>query len=76
MHGEAPPPFDGEEAGLATKTTRMMICTYNMYVVYRYIGIMGHPGTVHGNPGHTSVIPYSTMYIHSNYILYSLVQPT
>ena len=26
-----------------------------MYAVYRYIGIMGHPGTVHGNPGHTSV---------------------
>ena len=25
MHGEAPPPFDGEEAGLATKTTRTMI---------------------------------------------------
>ena len=22
MHGEAPPPFDGEEAGLATKTMR------------------------------------------------------
>ena len=23
-----PPPFDGEEAGLATKTTRKMICIY------------------------------------------------
>ena len=26
-----------------------------MYVVYRYIGIMGHPGTVHGIPGHISM---------------------
>ena len=26
-----------------------------MYVVYRYIGIMGHPGTVHGIPGHISI---------------------
>ena len=51
MHGEAPPPFDGEEAGLATKTTRKMICTY---ICMWYIGIMGHPGTVHGDPGHTS----------------------
>ena len=25
MHGEAPPTFDGEEAGLATKTTREII---------------------------------------------------
>ena len=25
MHVEAPPPFDGEEAGLATKTTRKII---------------------------------------------------
>ena len=28
MHGEAPPPFDGEEAGLTTKTTQMMIYIY------------------------------------------------
>ena len=25
MHGDAPPPFDGEEAGLAPKATRKMI---------------------------------------------------
>ena len=29
MHGEAPPTFDGEEAGLAMKTMqKMMICRY------------------------------------------------
>ena len=58
MHGEAPPPFDGEEAGLATKTTAEDDMHIYMYVVYRYIGIMGHPGTVHGNPGHTSSVQH------------------
>ena len=34
-----------------------------MYVVYRYIGIMGHPGTVHGIPGHISVrVPHGCNY--------------
>ena len=33
MHGEAPPPFDGEEAGLATKTTQKIICTYVLSAV-------------------------------------------
>ena len=28
MHDEASPPFDGEEAGLATKTTQTMIYRY------------------------------------------------
>ena len=33
MHGEAPPPFDGEEAGLMMKTMQKMIytCTYRSY---------------------------------------------
>ena len=30
MHGEAPPPFDGEEAGLVTKTIWKMIYTWGV----------------------------------------------
>ena len=44
MHGEAPPPFDGEEAGLVTKTTGKMI----------YIHVDTYPRTVRGNLGHVS----------------------
>ena len=47
MHGEAPPPFDGEEAGLATKTTRKMIHTYIYIDVY---DILGHPGILTAVP--------------------------
>ena len=45
MHGEAPPPFDKEEAGLTTKTTQKMIytCRYDS---------LGHPRTVHYSDRH------------------------
>ena len=46
MHGEASPPFDGEEAGLAKKTTRKII--YSICID----DILGHPGTVLCSPGH------------------------
>ena len=36
MHGEAPPPFDGEEAALTTKTTWKTICIY-IHVCMWYI---------------------------------------
>ena len=45
MHGEAPPPFDGEEAGLTTKTT---IDTYESWaipgqsVAVLHIPVMSH----------------------------------
>ena len=48
MHGEAPPPFDGEEAGLVMKTMRKVICIDAYY-------ILRHPRTVRGSPGHTSL---------------------
>ena len=47
MHGEVPPPFDVEEAGLMTKTTQKMI--YDN---------LGHPKTVRANPEHTSSYMY------------------
>ena len=59
MHGEAPPPFDGEEAGVATKTTWKMICIY-MYIWIWYIDTYEYWDipcrTVRGNPGHTSLV--------------------
>ena len=47
MHGEAPTPFDGEEAGLATKTIYAEDDTYICIDAY---DILGHPGTLMAVP--------------------------